>query len=131
MLWSNVEKPGSYLGLFIQGGFAPQSLNQVSYYFGGGFHLNSVFTKKSTDALGLAFAYANVSTPFRELNAITEKVEAIIELTYQIQLFEFCSIQPDVQYIINPGVDSSLENALLGLLRVNIFFTMQVELFLQ
>ena len=39
--------------------------------------------------------------------------ETAIELTYSAQLTDNFRIQPDIQYIINPGTDPSLKNALV------------------
>ena len=37
----------------------------------------------------------------------------MIELTYSTQLTDWLRVQPDVQYVINPGADRSLDNALV------------------
>lgn len=121
VLWSGFNHPDSYLGLFLQGGLAPKNINQVDYYIGGGIHLNGALPQRFHDALGVAFAYANMSAPFRALDPILEKGELALEFTYKIHVFENYSIQPNLQYIINPGANSELGNALVGLIRFNIY----------
>ena len=121
VLWSGFNHPHSYLGLFIQGGAAPQNINQVNYYLGGGIHLNGALPQRFHDALGIAFAYVNMSPPFRKLDPLLEKGELALEFTYKIYMFEHYSIQPNLQYIINPGANPNLGNALVGLIRFNIY----------
>ncbi len=46
--------------------------------------------------------------------------ETAIELLYKVQLTPAISVKPDLQYIVNPGGDPSLEDALVATLRVEI-----------
>lgn len=120
VLWSGFNHPNSYLGLFLQGGIAPKKINQINYYLGGGIHLNGALPSRFHDALGVAFAYANMSSPFRALDPTILQGELAVEFTYKIHVFEHYAIQPNIQYIINPGANSELNNALVASLRFNI-----------
>jgi len=44
--------------------------------------------------------------------------ETVFELTGQFIFHHYLTIQPDLQYIINPGTDPDIENALALGLRV-------------
>lgn len=121
VLWSGFDHPNRYLGLFIQGGIAPQHINQVNYYIGAGLHLNGILPNRYNDALGLAFAYANMSNPYRKLDTTIDLGELAVEFTYKVNLFEHYSIQPNVQYIVNPGANTLLNNALVATMRFNIY----------
>ncbi len=48
--------------------------------------------------------------------------ETAVELTYQARVFPWLVIQPGVQTIFNPGADSSLDNAVVSILRFQIHF---------
>ncbi len=48
--------------------------------------------------------------------------ETAVELTYRTQLFPWLAIQPGVQMIFNPGADSSLDNAVVSIVRFEIHF---------
>jgi porin len=39
--------------------------------------------------------------------------EMVIEFTYQAQITPWLTIQPDLQYVINPGGANDLNNALV------------------
>lgn len=46
--------------------------------------------------------------------------ELVIEATWQIQVNEYLSLKPDLQYVIKPGGVSSSKNALVFSLRTEI-----------
>lgn len=120
VLISNFDHPHRYFSAFAQGGFAPQSINQVNFYLGGGFHLNGILPKRYNDVIGIAFAYANMSPDYKNKNPETMRGELALEFTYKLNVFDYYTIQPNIQYIINPGVNSDLSNALIALVRFNI-----------
>lgn len=120
VLWSGFSHSYSYVGLFLQGGMAPGNINQINYYLGGGIHLNGMLHQRFHDALGVAFAYANMGQPFRKLDPLRLQGELALEFTYKIHVFNHYYIQPNLQYIINPGANSNLTNALVALIRLNI-----------
>jgi len=121
VLWSGFNHSHTYLGAFFQGGIAPSNINQVNYYIGAGFHLNGMLPNRFNDALGIACAYANMGTPYRKLDNNIDIGELAIEFTYKIHVFEHYSIQPNLQYIINPGANKELSNALVASIRFNIY----------
>jgi porin len=121
VLWSGFNHPESYLGIFIQAGIAPTKINQVDYYVGAGIHLNGIFPKKFEDAIGIGFAYANISKDFRAAYTQTEPYEWVWEFTYKIKVFDHYTVQPNLQYVINPGANPALKNAMVGSIRLNVF----------
>ena len=48
--------------------------------------------------------------------------EMAIELSYRAEINGWCSFQPDLQYIINPGFNPALENAITFGIRTEICF---------
>ena len=44
--------------------------------------------------------------------------ETVIELTYERAIDDRLTVQPDVQYVINPGWDRALDNALVAGVRL-------------
>ncbi|MFC2091110.1 carbohydrate porin [Bacteroidota bacterium] len=120
VLWSGFNHPHTYIGIFLQGGWAPGKINQINGYLGGGLHLNGILPMRFNDVLGIAFAYANISTPFRTLCTGYDMGELALEFTYKIHMFKHYSIQPNVQYIMNPGANSGFSNALVAMIRFNV-----------
>ncbi len=112
----NENEKGEGLGFFIQISFSPNDINFDSTYLGFGFVYTGLIPKRGDDALCIGVAHAQV-------NNYHNKSETAIELNYSAQLNKYISIQPDIQYIINPaGTDNDLDNALVALLRFNFSF---------
>ncbi|RVQ66359.1 carbohydrate porin [Croceicoccus ponticola] len=68
------------------------------------------------DALGLAFAGAWTSDDYR-LTGEAQRGEFVVETTYRAVLSDYLTMQPTVQYVINPSADPTLGNALVAGLR--------------
>ncbi|MDY6947997.1 MAG: carbohydrate porin, partial [Pseudomonadota bacterium] len=52
-----------------------------------------------------------------------ERHESAIELTYRVQARSWLALQPDLQYIINPGTDPALEDAWVVGLRFELLWS--------
>lgn len=72
--------------------------------------------------LGLAVSRATNSSKFRAANAPVLKNETQFELTYSDTLLPWLTIQPDLQYTINPGTDIALDNAWTVGVRLGVDF---------
>lgn len=69
---------------------------------------------------GLAAAHARFSRDFRIANPGTEAAETSLELTYARDLAPWLQIQPNLQWVLNPSGDPTLDNALVFGLRLTI-----------
>ncbi len=99
---------------FIQIAVSPRNINVHNYYLGGGINYSGIFT--DADVFGLAVAHAGFN------NSLVGE-ETTFETFYKIGITENISIQPDIQYIINPaGTEKKLDNALAAFLRFAINF---------
>ena len=120
------------LGAFFQIGGVPDDRNEVDFYVGGGIHYKGIIPHREEDILGLAVAHAQISEDQRDGEDVAEpdglsfhsrdSHETAVELTYRTQLFPWLAIQPGVQMIFNPGADSSLDNAVVSIVRFEIHF---------
>jgi porin len=109
------------LGVFAQLGFALGDRNQIGSYIGAGFNYTGLLPGRPEDTFGVAVAHARNTDRFIA-NTGTERAETAIEFTYSMQLTEHISVQPDIQYIINPGTDPELDDAVVIGARVGIAF---------
>lgn len=107
------EDSGRGLGVFAQLGFADEDRNQVGTYVGGGLNWTGPFAQRPQDVAGLAVAHARNGDDFRAVNAGLERAETTIEASYLITPRPWLTVQPDVQYIIDPGTDANVDNALV------------------
>jgi len=119
MLYRENEDQG--LRAFVQIGGAPEDRNEVSFFLGAGVTYRGLFNGRDEDELGLAFGHARIGRSLRSADG-RDSAETVIELTYKIQITPWFAIQPDLQYVINPGADPALKNAMVGLVRFEISF---------
>jgi len=100
-------------GAFLQMGYANPNYNLNHIYIGGGVNIKG-FSGREDDLLGIGFAMAGISNKFIGFD---KDHETSIELTYHLQIHDNIILQPDMQYIINPGAISGTDNAFVGLMR--------------
>jgi porin len=100
---------------FFRLGTADGRINTFSHFIAGGLNYTGAIKGRDEDQLGLGIAAAFTSKSYRLLNA-SENTEIAVELTYRGTVTNWLSLQPNLQYIINPSADRTLRNALaLGL----------------
>jgi porin len=102
---------------FLRIGFADSDVHQVSRYIGAGLVWSGPLfaSAEREEHLGIAVARIENGRPFlraqAELGSTFDRHETAIELTYRIQALSWLALQPDLQYIINPGTDPMLDDA--------------------
>lgn len=108
------DNPLQGLSLYARAGIADGRTDPIDGYLGGGVVYRGLFEGRNKDETGLGIAAAHFSSSFREAaggpNA-WEDWEIAFELTHRIRLAPWLSLQPDAQYVVNPGGDPALENA--------------------
>jgi porin len=107
------------LSAFFRLGTANAQVNAFRYFASGGLNYTGPFKGRDQDQIGLAMATAFTSKSFRLLTPST-KAETVFELTYRTSLNKWLTVQPNVQYVINPGADATLSNALAFGLRAEL-----------
>lgn len=114
------------LGWFSRTGFAPPDRNFVDYYFDSGFTYKGPVPGRDDDTAGVAFGYAQLSSGkqggIAAGGGTPAGAEMVIEATYQLQVTPCLIVQPDVQYIINPGGATDLPNAFVIGCRASVVF---------
>jgi porin len=111
------------LTAFVQLGVGDWRVNQVGSYVGAGLTLTGPFRHREKDQLGLAVAAARNGSHFARAQValgVVASGETAIELTYVAQLGSWMTVQPDVQYVINPGGTRATRNALVPGLRIGL-----------
>lgn len=98
----NDEKDMQGLIAFGQFAICPSNKNDVSRYVGGGLEYTGLIPKRDKDKAGIAVASGAFAG---RLGDITSQVgsETSLEAFYRIQLTPWFFMQPDIQFITNPG----------------------------
>jgi porin len=139
MLWRPSGEGERGLNGFVRLGGAPADRNQISFYVDGGFGFKGPIPGRDDDSVVLGVAYAGIS-PNAVASDETAKLaepalpvrshETVIELTYLAKITPGWVIQPDLQYVINPGGgvpnpnggEGAIANALMLALRTRLTF---------
>jgi porin len=106
------------INAWIRVGIADPDANPIGLYLGGG-----VAVGEGRSQWGIAMAHARLGSPARAPGATsTELAETAIDLTYVRAVGDHLTLQPNVQYVINPGWDRQLQDALVAGVRVTFQF---------
>lgn len=97
---------------FIRYGTANGALNPFDRYIGAGMMLSGFVPRRPDDQIGVSVAMARCGADFRAANNARSH-ETAFEFTYVLPIADRLQLQPDLQYILNPGADPGLENALV------------------
>ena len=93
-----------------------RKVNPVGFYAGAGAVYTGLLRSRPDDQLGLGVAAAFAGHEFqdasKEAGIDADGAEVAIELTYRAQLTPWLAVQPDLQYIVNPSFDPSVDDAL-------------------
>jgi len=102
---------------WVRVGFANSAINPVEAYVGGGVVYTGVFS--DTDQAGFAVAAARIGDAAK-LNLGLGDSETTLEATYSYVLFDWLTVQPDVQYVLSPGADPAIDDALVVGSRISL-----------
>ncbi len=109
------------MNMFFRFGVAESSLNRFGSYVGGGVVYSGLFNGRGDDQIGFGVAVGTNGDPFRNAaknhGVATDLRETGFEFAYQAVISESASVQIDLQYIINPDMNPSTNNAFAGIMR--------------
>lgn len=94
------------LVVFGQTGMSPSEKNDLSKYASVGLHYKGPIPKRDNDLVGMAVGCGNFAS---RLNNVTYDIggrigsETVIEAFYRFFVTKWFYLQPDVQFIMNPG----------------------------
>lgn len=113
---------GKKLMSFIQIGHAPTKINLSSEYYGIGISLLSKGKKYFPHHIGLALASVKINDLEGDKFVNSGRNETTLELTSDIQIFNYFVLQPDIQYVISPS-GGLYNNSLTTIMRLIINFS--------
>ncbi len=116
---------------FLRYGVADDAFNPVAAYLGAGVVVTGLIAPRPDDRLGFAVASARTGKPFRRERALagmsTDRHDTSFEFTYSVRISDWLRLQPDVQYILNPGADPALANSLVFGLRIEVALSRELR----
>jgi porin len=146
MLWRDRERPNHTLNAFARVmGAPPADRNLIAFSMNAGLVLHEPFRYRPDDTVGLGMGYVRVSSQVagfeRDLDtyaALSQSApfvpiqsgETYIEATYQRQIRPWWQVQPDIQYVINPGAGIADPAAPVHLLRNELVIGIRTNILL-
>jgi porin len=142
LVWRKDSESPNGIGVFARAMGAPGNQNEINFSMNAGATWRALFKHREYDVLGVGMGYARVSdravsfdqdtVNYSNVLAPTRSGETFVELTYQYQLVPWWQLQPDFQYVINPGAGianptdptgtQKIANEFVMILRTNINF---------
>jgi porin len=109
---------------WLRYGVAAEGVNVLDSYRGAGLVYTGLLPGRPADQVGLALGQVRASRAYRQavaqVGGATDSHELNIEFTYRFAVTDWLTLQPDVQYIVNPGLDPTLDDALVVGLRFEL-----------
>ena len=139
--WAPAESPGHSWGVYLLGeqllyqdeggtgglsgfarvGTAADAVNRLDLSLKGGLAYRGAIPGRPDDVAGLGVAHVRNGSPFlreqRSTGIPTERGETVVELMYRAEVGRFFVVQPDLQWVMNPGMDPDVTNAIVFGLR--------------
>jgi porin len=126
MLWR--EQPESAEGLyaFLRAGASPRDRSFFEFVVDGGFTCQGLIPTRNEDVFGMGAVYARVSRDVRRSERLDAAAngtsyrgfsdhETVLEAFYSVQITKWWTVQPDVQWIFDPGATGGRDGLVLGL----------------
>jgi porin len=113
VIWRPDEDSPQSIGVFARLMGAPGNRNLISFSVNAGVTLKAPLPGRDDDTLGIGFGIAKVSSSAAGLDRDTaffsaspfpiRGSETFVEVTCQMQVTGWWQLQPDFQYVFNPG----------------------------
>jgi len=85
-----------------------ETINTFPFFISGGLVYKGLIPDRGNDRAVFGFAYGSISEDLDDRD-----YEFMTEISYLIQAKPWLEIQPDIQWIVNPGGRSDISNALV------------------
>jgi porin len=113
MVWQQPDSKDRGIGVFAQVMGGPSDRNLANLFAEGGINWFGPLPQRSHDVVGLAVAYLGISPAARAFSndllafgratSTYASNETVIEATYEAPVTNWLTLQPDLQYVINPN----------------------------
>lgn len=114
------EAPGSDQGLTVWSAFVlspQQNIAKLPFQVNAGLAYQGLIPTRDNDWTTFGIVYGKFSRNYaRTVDALDQgypSYELVLEWGYKVQITKFAFVQPDVQWVINPGGTGDIPNALV------------------
>jgi porin len=87
---------------------SPSDRNQIDSYFDTGIVFTGIMPRRPNDVFGVGFAFTGISNDASDFDreaglSVIRNHETLLEISYTAEVMPGWTLQPDFQYIWNPG----------------------------
>lgn len=121
-IWNELpDTSGDHQGIsaFIQYGYADPDVSAFEHHFGVGLNSAGPIPGRDDDTAGVYWSWVRTS---RASGAGFDRNESALEFYYRLAITPFFTVQPDLQWIWNPGGHTSPDSAFVGTIRASFIF---------
>ena len=123
------EGPGSDQGLTLWSAFVlspQQNISKLPFQVNGGIIYKGLIPTRDNDFSIFGIVYGNFSNDYANAQSAAQlgspSYEAVFEWAYRVQVNQFLYVQPDVQWVVNPGGTGNIPNALVLGAQIGVTF---------
>jgi len=123
------EAPGSDQGFTIWSAFVlspQQNIAKLPFQANGGAIYKGLIPSRDDDITGFGIVYGKFSSDYARAVSDTgggsPDYELVFECNYKIQINRFVFVQPNIQWVVNPGGTGNIPNALVLGLQAGVTF---------
>jgi porin len=114
------EDAAQGIAMFAEAGYANPSIRAANYQIGGGLRWTGPLPSRDSDILGLGTSYIRFSDA--PAAGFTKRSELTVETFDKLRFNAWFSIQPDLQFIHNPGGVASRADSLAATMQMLVDF---------
>lgn len=105
----------------VRAGVAEQRVNDFHLFLASVLTYDLPLRADREQRLGLGASWARTSSSFRAADAgSVDDYEAVLELTWRVTVADWLTLQPDLQYVVNPSAARAVKNSLVIGLRFEL-----------
>ena len=122
MLYGESSGDDQGAGVFVRYGWLPANVNRITHFWSGGAQYRGLFPHGEEHTLGFGMYSAVGSELYRDHIDPTFGRETAYELYYALQLGPAVALTPAIQYVDQPGAQTTRDDLLIFALRGRISF---------
>ncbi len=124
VIFSEAGSDDQGLSGFLRLGRADETVNRFGDYQAAGLVYTGLLPGRDEDVLGLGISSVDNGDDFvdsvRAEGGLIDRRETVVELTYHARVLPWLSVQPSVQYTMDPDTDPALDDHLAVAIRLGV-----------
>jgi len=113
------QSPSQGLSGFVRFGTANKNIHQADWTGSLGLHYRGLISGRNDDIVAIGITVSHASSVYQRLNASLSS-ETSMEATYRMRATPWLAVQPTLQFVLQPNMNSATKNAWVAGMRLEI-----------